>query len=300
MLREFHLSDEDILLVADGEVSRRREREARAHLAACWLCRSRLADLESAIADFITLHRSTLDPRLPAESGPSALLKARLAQVAQPSPGPWQRWLEFLAQARTAATICALLLAGLLTGVLLLRQSRLRPPMLEGRTGEELAATAPEDTLIPDHLLTPGAVRPVALSDVCSRPHEEVVKDVPNSLRQEVFNEYGIVDPHPQDYEIDYLIAPGLGGTDDIHNLWPEPSTSSAWNAHVKDALEERLHSMVCDGRLDLATAQQAIANDWITAYKKYLGQPASLSPFSSGMSYSRVPHPARSSRRVG
>ena len=54
-------------------------------------------------------------------------------------------------------------------------------------------------------------------------PHEEVVRDVPSSLRQEVFKEYGIVNPRPEDYEIDYLIAPGLGGAEDIHNLWPEP-----------------------------------------------------------------------------
>jgi hypothetical protein len=104
-------------------------------------------------------------------------------------------------------------------------------------------------------------------------PHEEVVRDVPSSLRQEVFKEYGIIDPRPEDYEIDYLIAPGLGGAEDIHNLWPQPSTSSTWNAHVKDVLEERLHQLVCKGELDLPTAQRAIATDWITAYKKYSAQ---------------------------
>ena len=103
-------------------------------------------------------------------------------------------------------------------------------------------------------------------------PHEAVVRDVPDSLRQEVFKKYGIVNPRPEDYEIDYLIAPGLGGTEDIHNLWPEPSTPSAWNAHVKDALEERLHQLVCDGELDLPTAQRAISTNWITAYKQYFG----------------------------
>jgi hypothetical protein len=41
--------------------------------------------------------------------------------------------------------------------------------------------------------------------------HEEVVRAVPSALRQEVFREYGIVNPRPEDYEIDYLIAPGLG-----------------------------------------------------------------------------------------
>jgi hypothetical protein len=90
-------------------------------------------------------------------------------------------------------------------------------------------------------------------------------------LRQAIFQEYGIVNPHPDDYEIDYLIAPGLGGTEDIHNLWPEPCKSRTWNAHVKDTLEEHLHQMVCGGKLDLHSAQRDIATDWIRAYKTYL-----------------------------
>jgi hypothetical protein len=110
----------------------------------------------------------------------------------------------------------------------------------------------------------------VAIGDVCSMPHEEVVADVSSSLRQEVFQEYGIVNAHANDYEIDYLIAPGLGGIEDIHNLWPEPYTSKMWNARVKDVLEERLHELVCAGKLDLPTAQHEISTDWIAAYKKY------------------------------
>jgi len=36
---------------------------------------------------------------------------------------------------------------------------------------------------------------------------------------------------HGSDYEIGYLIAPGLGlgGVESIHNLWPEPYTSRTW-----------------------------------------------------------------------
>jgi hypothetical protein len=52
-------------------------------------------------------------------------------------------------------------------------------------------------------------------------------------------------------------------------NLWPEPY-DIVWNAHVKDRLEGRLHRMVCAGELDLATAQKAIAKDWISAYQQY------------------------------
>jgi hypothetical protein len=61
-----------------------------------------------------------------------------------------------------------------------------------------------------------------------------------------------------------------LGGVEEIHNLWPEPYTSPGWNAHMKDALEEHLHQLVCAGKLDLSTAQRDIATDWISAYKKY------------------------------
>jgi hypothetical protein len=263
MLREpFHLSDQDILLVVDGELSGRRARQARAHLAACWLCRSRLGELEGTIAQFVTLHRRTLDPQLPPSTGSRALLKARLAEAAAvPSTHPWPQ-LQQLLPHRAAAYIGAAVLITVLGSSFLLRHS-------QRQSTQDLALAI---LAIPDHNLTPGATRPVSLGDVCSLTHEEVVRAVPSSLREEVFREYGIVNPRSEDYEIDYLIAPGLGGAEDIHNLWPEPTSSSAWNAHVKDALEERLHQLVCDGKLDLPTAQQAIATDWITAYKKYLG----------------------------
>jgi hypothetical protein len=268
MVREpFHLSDQDILLVLDGEASRRGARQARTHLAACWLCRSRLAELESTIGDFVSLHQRTLDPQLPAATGSRALLKARLSEAAaQPSTDSRPRFLQIFPHHRdhrAAAYICLALLLSVLGGRLLLKHFQ----TLRSMDYLSLASAT-----VPDPKLTPGATRPVSIDDVCSMPHEEVVSDVPSSLRQEVFKEYGIVNPRPEDYEIDYLIAPGLGGTEDIRNLWPEPSTSSKWNAHVKDALEERLHQLVCGGRLDLPTAQRAIATDWISAYKKYSG----------------------------
>jgi len=41
----------------------------------------------------------------------------------------------------------------------------------------------------------------------------------------------------------------------------------------VKDALERKLHKLVCAGQLDLKTAQREIASNWIEAYKKYVGK---------------------------
>jgi hypothetical protein len=71
-------------------------------------------------------------------------------------------------------------------------------------------------------------------------------------------------------YQVDYLINPQLGGDDALENLWPEPYHSTVWNATAKDALETKLHSMVCGGQLDLTAAQHDLATDWVAAYKKY------------------------------
>ena len=46
--------------------------------------------------------------------------------------------------------------------------------------------------------------------------------------------------------------------------------SATAWNARVKDALEDRLHELVCRGDVDLPTAQHEISTNWIKAYKKY------------------------------
>jgi hypothetical protein len=261
-LSDVHLSDQEMLLAVDGELSTHRAAEVHAHLAACWSCRARMAEIEATIADFARTHRQTLDPQLPPIAGPRALLRARLAESASKRQvGSW--WLlHFTSATRAAAMLCAAVLIAAMVGRILANHFRLR--------GTNSIGAAFDRGALPDSRLTPGATRRVTITDVCSMAHEEVVGEVSTSLRHEVFREYGIVNDPPEDYEVDYLIAPGLGGTEDIQNLWPEPYTSRTWNAHVKDALEERLHDMVCGGELDLSTAQRDIAADWIAAYKKY------------------------------
>jgi hypothetical protein len=256
-----HLSDQEMLLAADGELSARRAAFVRAHLAACWGCRAKMAEIEGTIAAFTRAHRETLDPRLPSTPGPRALLKARLAELAPSRESRLHRRLLHFSSA-TAMIAAALLIAAASGGFLIHRFVAHGPGSI---------ISAVDRDVLPDPSLTPGATRRIgAISDVCSSAHEEVVVEVPAPLRQEVFRRYGILNAHAGDYEIDYLIAPGLGGVEAIGNLWPEPAASRTWNAHVKDDLEERLHEMVCDGELSLPVAQRDIATDWIAAYKKY------------------------------
>ena len=61
------------------------------------------------------------------------------------------------------------------------------------------------------------------------------------------------------------------GGSNDMENLWPEP-VRGEWSAAKKDALEQKLHSMVCDGTLTLKQAQTALKKNWVAAYTQYVG----------------------------
>ncbi len=244
-----HLSDRDLIMAADGEMPARRKTEGLAHLDACWSCRERMRSIETGISEFVRARNYELNDRFPSAAGPRALLRARMAQASlrRPSPHPVGR----LAPA-VAVFVCVLAVIAI-------------------RFGTTVNAEGPK----PKAGLTPGETRPITLDEICRNPQAEVVAvNIPEETRRKVFSEYGIngrPDSIEVNFEVDYLITPDLGGAESIRNLWPQPYTAR-WNAHVKDELEQRLHQLVCEGKVDLATAQHDIAVDWIGAYKKYVG----------------------------
>ena len=256
-----HIQDEELLGLADGELKPARVAAVQNHLAACWVCLSRRAAIECAIADFVQLNNQSLAPRIPSSDGPRSLLKARLAEAvqAQPTCG-WFHQLRVGLSGHRLVYVSAALVILILTGLWL--QSSRRG---QNHLTEETAALEPKPEL------TPGAIRAVTLAEVCGGPSDKN-RAVPSSVQREVFGRYGIATAHPQDCEVDYLITPELGGADDIRNLWPQPYGVKNWSAFAKDQLEDRLHEMVCAGKLDLPAAQHEIATDWIGAYKKYVG----------------------------
>lgn len=253
----YHIPDEELVGSADGELSSQRSAEVDAHLEACWDCRARMEEIQSAMTGFVRAHHAEYDRQLPSATAPHALLRARLAELGRESGTGFSKRIFQPAWPRVVF-VCLPVLA-ITIGILWFRQVSQSP-----------ASVLFDQEVTPNRSLTPGATRQVTMSEVCSVPREEVIGDVSAPLRQKVLQEYGITNARPEDYEIDYLVAPRLGGTEDIRNLWPEPYRTRVWNARVKDALEERLHQMVCSGQLDLVTAQHDIATDWIAAYKKY------------------------------
>ena len=248
-----HLSDQQLLLDIENELATHDEKVAHAHLGTCWKCRTRRQELETAIADFVHSRQQEFDSKIPPAAGPRALLKARLAELAEGEANGRLSWhgLDRRFAWALVATICGLL-------------------AIISYAGRPNSSARPAPIVsIPDSRLTPGAALLLSRQTVCAQANTKN-KAVPVSLQRKVFEEYGIAGAAPQAYEVDYLVTPALGGADDIRNLWPHSYSATAWNARVKDALEDRLREMVCDGSLDLTEAQQEIAGNWIAAYKRY------------------------------
>jgi len=256
-----HVSDLDLIRAADGEVSTREGARIAAHLAACWTCRTRMKELEEAVADFVTAHRDGPESTLPPADGPRARLRARLRERAGERP-PWSFGLSGLrfGSGRLYVALGSLALIALLW---LLAWDLRRGPFYG--TGDEAYL------LRPDPGLTLGATVGLDADDVCGPAGPEPGQQlVPATVARNVFAVYGIRDADERAYELDYLIPPELGGSDDRRNLWPQAYATPVWNAHVKDALEAHLYRLVCSGQISLAAAQMDIAADWIAAYKKH------------------------------
>jgi len=121
----------------------------------------------------------------------------------------------------------------------------------------------------PKPKLTPGDALNVSADDLCKPGHEEIEGTISVRVKNQVFERYGIRGTLIG-YHVDHLIPLGLGGSNSIKNLWPQP-LGGDWMNQMKNRLERRLRKLVCNGALDVKIAQQEIARDWIGAYKKYL-----------------------------
>src|SRR5271170_2683979 len=147
-LPDTHLSDQEMLLAADGELSTRRTAQIHDHLAQCWACRARMAEIEATIADFARAHRQTLDPQLPPIAGPHARLRAKLAELSSnQGSNSWRSLLHFTSAARAAAFMCTAALIAAMVGGILVRHSP--------RRGESPMVAALEPDALPDRSLTP-------------------------------------------------------------------------------------------------------------------------------------------------
>ena len=137
------------------------------------------------------------------------------------------------------------------------------------------------NAFLPNSSLTPGVISSAVnqgniQSTICVKGYTSTVRP-PSSYttalkKQQLASGYNYNgDMRTSSYEEDHLISLELGGSPkDVRNLWPEPYTSSQ-GARTKDKIENKLHTLVCNGSITLRTAQKAIASNWITAYNTYM-----------------------------
>jgi hypothetical protein len=134
----------------------------------------------------------------------------------------------------------------------------------------------PAGAVLPNHGRTPGAVNPLVsqaniAQTICVSGWTKTIR--PPSAYTTRLKVAALAsgcayrgDTASGDYEEDHLICLELGGAPRAAaNLWPEPDNSPE-GAKVKDVVESKLHSLVCDHAITLATAQRAIATSWWVA----------------------------------
>jgi Putative zinc-finger len=256
-----HPSDEEIVQCIDRELPDDRAQAIRAHLSICPKCNERRASIEAESKSLNEFYGSESTDLNATMSASRTKLQEKLAERAGNHPALRVAEPGFHAHFPISA-VAALFVVGLV--------------FYCGETIWKLG-TASRDfarqIVTPNHSLTPGAVRSVSLNEICSSQDSDLDPKVSSTTETAVLREYGLTsDPaNVRNYQIDYLVNPQLGGTNDIRNLWPQPYSNSAWNAHDKDVLEQHLHLMVCNRTVDLATAQRDIEVDWVAAYKKYV-----------------------------
>jgi hypothetical protein len=137
---------------------------------------------------------------------------------------------------------------------------------------------SPTGEPLPDPRCTPGAVNPKVTQEtlahtICRPGYTKSIRpsvDVTRAEKRANAESYAFTG-NLADAEYDHLVALEIGGDpNDPRNLWVEPPSpghrSKDGVNNDKDAVENKLASAVCGGRILLADAQVAIATDWTTA----------------------------------
>ena len=130
---------------------------------------------------------------------------------------------------------------------------------------------------LPNPMLTPGAVRVVSQSVLCTTS-TKLVRHTTTDTKHAVYTEYGIKPKLDANctgvahscYEIDHLIPLEIGGDDVKSNLWPQ-AYDGVNNAHDKDKLENYLHKQICANKITMQQAQTCITKDWIACKKEMM-----------------------------
>lgn len=133
---------------------------------------------------------------------------------------------------------------------------------------------------LPDHTCTPGAASSAVTqgnihTTICVSGYTAKIRPSASetgAVKKAAMRSYGEASSASTNTELDHLVPLELGGSNDVSNLWPEPSDEPGQGfRNTKDTVENDLRSALCHAgsTLRLTDLQSWIAADWTTAEHK-------------------------------
>lgn len=184
------------------------------------------------------------------------------APVALPAPAPAAAPVEALAPPpNTPASVAVLPASDIVTG----------QPYPSSCT----LAKTPDGATLPDPACTPGAASDAVTQDnikttICTKGFTATIRapePATSPVKRIAMRAYHEPATDIRTTELDHLVPLELGGSNDVKNLWPEPSDEPGKGyANTKDRVEGALKTAVCAGKVPLSVARDLIASDWTTA----------------------------------
>jgi hypothetical protein len=110
-----------------------------------------------------------------------------------------------------------------------------------------------------DPVLTPGVIGTTNIATVCTTDYPERYGRIDTARANAVFDRYHVTGKARPLLRVTFLIPPGIGGTNDLENLWPVDKHTM----QEKDDVDLALRQAVCSAQIELRDAQKRVRSDW-------------------------------------
>lgn len=246
-----HLTDEQLLLHADGELAHHESHLVRAHLEACWSCRARLDDLQASIHTVARFLSEVVLPGVPPPPGPWRGLGPRLAALHSASRRPsmvarlrrvWHTRALILAR---AARIGAALLLATIVAIWWARPAAVSAQELLTRADAALVVSAHRQLVLEERVPSRGIVLARRQVDIWQNAKTGVkARRVYDDQQRLLAAEWTMADGSRTVYR------PGMGPRDHhqdtgyalrIEDLWRAEPSATDFRALIGDANPPRV-----------------------------------------------------------
>lgn len=112
-----------------------------------------------------------------------------------------------------------------------------------------------------DPVCTPGATESVTREQLCSQSTRER-RHVSEATKRAVLASYGVPWSARGGYEVDHRVPLCAGGSNDVANLWAQPSPGY----EAKDRVEAHVCRAICAGTMTAEEGQRVFLGDWRSA----------------------------------